>query len=78
MSAPVVKFVPVDDLPLVQLLIITINGTQYALVGPVIHVPGNNPSFNITEIEFGDILPASAAARMLEGAFREHMGSKVQ
>ncbi len=65
--------------PLVQLIVVTINGTQYALVGPVVYVPGVlHKDLDVSGIEFGEIMPAHAAARMLEGNFREALGSGIQ
>ena len=65
--------------PLVQMIVVTINGTQYALVGPVVHVPGlMAQDLDVSSIEFGEIMPAHAAARMLEGDFRSVMGSDIQ
>lgn len=67
------------DEPLVQMIVVTINGTRYALVGPVVHVPGLiENELDVSEIEFGEIMPACAAARMLEGDFQEMMGFDVQ
>jgi hypothetical protein len=65
--------------PLVQMIVVTINGTRYALVGPVVHVPGiMTQDLDVSDIEFGEILPAQAAARMLEGDFRNALGTNVQ
>jgi len=69
---------PADE-PLVQMVVVTINGTRYALVGPVVHVPGiMDKNLDITGIEFGEIMPAYAAARMLEGDFKGVHGTNVQ
>ena len=69
---------PADE-PLVQMIVVTINGTRYALVGPVVHVPGlTKQDFDISQIEFGEVLPAHAAARMIEGRHRIAMGISVQ
>lgn len=68
-----------NDEPLVQMIVVTINGMQYALVGPVVHVPGiMAQDLDVSGIEFGEIMPAHAAARMLEGNFREALGSGIQ
>jgi len=68
-----------NDEPLVQLILVTINGTQYALVGPVVYVPGlMKQDLDVSSVEFGEIMPAHAAARMLEGEFRDSMGSHIQ
>lgn len=69
----------IEDEPLVQMIVITINGTRYALVGPVVHVPGlMTQEVDVSEIEFGEIMPAHAAAKMLEGDFRNALGTNVQ
>lgn len=65
--------------PLVQMIVVTINGTRYALVGPVVHVPGIiENDLDVSEIEFGEIMSAQTAAKMLEGNFREALGSGIQ
>lgn len=74
-----INFVTTDDMPLVQMVVVTINGTRYGLVGPVVHVPGTmDQDLDVSEIEFGEIMPAQAAAQMLEGRFKQIMGSEVQ
>ena len=71
-----------DDRPsLVQMITLTINGTRYGLVGPVVVVPGLIPGpleVDISEIEFGEIMTVRTAARMLEGDFKKAMGAGVQ
>jgi len=45
----------------------------------VVHVPGLIESdLDVSEIEFGEIMPAHAAAKMLRGEFRAVMGTEVQ
>jgi len=68
-----------DDDRLVQVTVVTLDGVQYAMIGPVLYVPGllQGPR-EFSDIEFGDVMPASMAARMLEGRFREAMGRDVQ
>jgi hypothetical protein len=45
----------------------------------VVHVPGLiENELDVSSIEFGEIMPACAAARMLEGDFQEMMGFDVQ
>jgi len=69
---------PADE-PLVQMIVVTINGTRYALVGPVVHVPGlMKQDLDVSSVEFGEIMPAYAAARMLEGDFKGVHGTNVQ
>lgn len=79
MSFPLSNVLGPNDEPLVQMIVVTINGMQYALVGPVVHVPGiMAQDLDVSGIEFGEIMPAHAAARMLEGNFREALGSGIQ
>ena len=69
---------PADE-TLVQMIVVTINGMQYALVGPVVHVPGVlHKDLDVSEIEFGEIMSAQVAARMLEGDFKSALGTNVQ
>jgi hypothetical protein len=70
-----------DCAPLVQMITLTINGTRYGLVGPVVVVPGLTTGLlevDISEIEFGEIMTGRTAARMLEGDFKKAMGAGVQ
>jgi len=70
-----------DCASLVQMITLTINGTRYGLVGPVVVVPGLTPGpleVDISEIEFGEIMTGRTAARMLEGDFKKAMGAGVQ
>lgn len=79
MSLTVSNVLGPDDEPLVQMIVVTINGMQYALVGPVVHVPGVlHKDLDVSEIEFGEIMSAQAAARMLEGDFKSALGTNVQ
>lgn len=79
MSLTISNVLGPDDEPLVQMIVVTINGTQYALVGPVVHVPGVlHKDLDVSEIEFGEILSAQTAARMLEGDFKNALGTNVQ
>lgn len=79
MSLTVSNVLGPDDEPLVQMIVVTINGMQYALVGPVVHVPGVlHKDLDVSEIEFGEIMSAQAAARMLEGDFKNALGTNVQ
>jgi hypothetical protein len=74
-----VNFLTTDNEPLVQMVVVTINGVRYGLVGPVVHVPGLIESdLDVSEIEFGEIMPAHAAAKMLRGEFKAVLGSEVQ
>ena len=79
MSLTISNVLGPNDEPLVQMIVVTINGMQYALVGPVVHVPGiMHQDLDVSGIEFGEIMPAHAAAKMLEGNFREALGSGIQ
>lgn len=79
MSLTISNVLGPDDEPLVQMIVVTINGMQYALVGPVVHVPGVlHKDLDVSEIEFGEIMSAQAAARMLEGDFKSALGTNVQ
>lgn len=60
---------------MVQVVCITIDGTKVVLLGPVLHVPGAGIHVGtVEEIEFGELVPAHLAARMLDGGFSESMG----
>lgn len=62
-------------LSMVQVVCITIDGTKVVLLGPVLHVPDAGIHVgNIEEIEFGELVPAHLAAKMLDGGFSESMG----
>jgi hypothetical protein len=62
-------------LSMVQVVCITIDGTKVVLLGPVLHVPTAGIHVgNIEEIEFGELVPAHLAAKMLDGGFSESMG----
>ena len=79
MSLTISNVLGPNDEPLVQMIVVTINGIRYGLVGPVVHVPGlTAQELDISEVEFGEIMPAHAAARMLEGDFRAVMGFDIQ
>lgn len=74
-----INFTTPNNEPLVQMVVVTINGVRYGLVGPVVHVPGLIESdLDVSEIEFGEIMPAYTAALMLRGEFKAVMGSEVQ
>lgn len=63
--------------PAVQVLILTIDGKQFACLGPVIHVPSLGLVVeDVQSIEFGEVLPASLAAQMIDGTLRK--GDEVQ
>jgi len=57
---------------MVQIVVITAGGQKYALFGPVMG------SGDVTEIEFGELLPMEIAAKMLSGEHRRWLGDRVQ
>ena len=61
-----------DPRPMVQVVIITAGGQKYALLGPIIE------DREITEIEFGQLLPMEVAAKMLSGDHKEWLGTDLQ
>ncbi len=65
---------------LVQMMVVTINGTNYALFGPVVFPPDGPPEqeLDITEFHFGEILPAHVAADLLRGSHVRELGTEVQ
>lgn len=65
----------VNTAHMVQVVCLTIDGTKVVLLGPVLHVPGAGINVGaIQEIEFGELVPAHLAARLLDGGFSESMG----
>ena len=64
--------------PMVQVVIITAGGVKYALIGPVIQDPRATECGEVTEIEFGDLLPLEVAAKMLSGEHKEALGMSLQ
>jgi len=62
-----------DPRPMVQVVIITAGGQKYALLGPIIE-----DREDVTEIEFGDLIPMQVAAKMLSGDHREWLGTDLQ
>jgi len=63
---------------MVQVVIITAGGMKYALIGPVIQDPRTKGFNQVTEIEFGDLMPMHVAAKMLSGEHREWLGTGLQ
>ena len=62
-------------LNMVQVVCLTIDGVKVVLLGPVLHVPTAGIHVgNVQEIEFGELVPAHLAAKMLDGGFSESMG----
>jgi hypothetical protein len=64
--------------PMVQIVILTVNGTQCALIGPVVQDPRATELSNVTAIEFGDLIPLQLAAKMLSGEYRDGLGEHLQ
>ena len=64
--------------PMVQVVIITAGGVKYALIGPGIQDPRDKEFGEVTEIEFGDLLPLEVAAKMLAGEHKEALGMSLQ
>ena len=63
---------------LVQVVIITAGGQKYALIGPVIQDPRVHGFEEVTEIEFGELMPMDVAAKMLSGEHKEWLGTGLQ
>ena len=54
--------------PMVQVIVMTINGHKVVCLGPMLHVPHLGLHVGeVQEIEFGEIIPAHLAARLLDG-----------
>lgn len=65
----------VNTIHMVQVVCLTIDGVKVTLVGPVLHVPEDGVHVGtVQEIEFGELVPAHMAARLLDGGFSESMG----
>ena len=67
-----------DPRPMVQIVLITAGGHKYALIGPVIQDPRATECGEVTEIEFGELMPMEVAAKMLSGEHRQWLGERVQ
>jgi hypothetical protein len=63
---------------MVQVVIITAGGQKYALIGPVIQDPRTAGFEQVTEIEFGELMPMDVAAKMLSGDHKEWLGLNLQ
>ena len=57
---------------MVQIVVITAGGKKYALFGPVMN------GGDVTEIEFGELMPMEIAAKMLSGEHLQWLGERVQ
>lgn len=59
----------------VQVICLTINGRKVLCLGPVVHAPRAGILVGeVQEIEFGELLPAELAARLISGEFSQGMG----
>ena len=58
--------------PMVQVVILTAGGQKYALIGPVMTCA------EVTDIEFGELMPMEVAAKMLSGDHKEWLGVGLQ
>ncbi len=58
--------------PMVQVVILTAGGQKYALIGPVMTCA------EITDIEFGELMPMDVAAKMLSGDHKQWLGVGLQ
>lgn len=60
---------------MVQVVCLTIDGRKVICLGPVLHVPPAGILVGeIQEIEFGELIPADLAARLLDGELSKSMG----
>ena len=57
---------------LVQVVILTAGGQKYALIGPVMTCA------EITDIEFGELMPMDVAAKLLSGEHLQWLGTGLQ
>ena len=55
---------------MVQVVCITINGCKHLYLGPVVE------EGEVQEIEFGEVIPAVLAAKVLTGEFSEGVGKQ--
>ena len=67
-----------DPRAMVQVVIITAGGQKYALIGPVIQDPRVHGFEEVTEIEFGELMPMDVAAKMLSGEHRQGLAGQLQ
>ena len=63
---------------MVQVVILTAGGQKYALIGPVIQDPRVEGFNEVTEIEFGDLIPMEIAGKMLSGEHKRWLGTQLQ
>lgn len=66
-----------DLLPrsMVQVICLTIDGQKVVCLGPVLHAPHLDLHVGqVQEVEFGEMLPATLAARLVNGDLAASMG----
>ena len=65
----------VNTAHMVQVVCLTIDGVKVICLGPVLHVPPAGIEVGqVQAIEFGELIPAHMAARLLDGGFSNSMG----
>jgi hypothetical protein len=58
--------------PMVQVLCLTIDGQKVVCLSPVLHVPPMGMHVgDIQDIEFGELIPAHMAARLLDSTLHD-------
>ena len=74
-EAPEAAWMALAPRPMVQVICLTIDGRKVVCLGPVLHSPPTGLHVGaIQEIEFGELVPAYLAARLLDGAMSDAMG----
>lgn len=74
-KVPELLWMDLEPRPMVQVICLTINGRKVLCLGPVVHAPPAGILVGeVQEIEFGELLPASLAARLISGEFSQGMG----
>ena len=74
-KVPEAVWMGIEPRPMVQVICLTISGRKVVCLGPVLHVPPMGLFVgDIQEIEFGEIIPAHLAAKLLDGSMSESMG----
>lgn len=64
-----------NTLHMVQVVCLTIDGQKIICLGPVIHLPNQGIHVGtLQEVEFGELIPAHLAAKLLDGGFSDSMG----
>ena len=74
-KVPELLWMGLEPRPMVQVICLTINGHKVLCLGPVVHAPPAGILVGeVQDIEFGELLPANLAARLLSGEFSQGMG----